>query len=695
LSSDTSSVRTPYLSVVVATRNDDHGGDPLKRLQAFINTFAAQCRRASLDAEVIVVEWNPPADRPRVSELCRVPMDAPFPVRFVEVPAQLHQRLRFSSVLPLFQMIAKNVGIRRANGRFVLATNIDIIFSNELVEHLASRCLTPGQLYRVDRHDIEPDFPVDGGLADQMAYCRSHHLRIHTRLGTYPVDSLGRSTTLAPDIVGSTNITFVSGWHTREGDVTYGFYRWVTNEARLAIDRHGTAERGVVLDIELEPNPYQPESWVEVEILDGARQLARAVVSRRICLRVPLDDGRSHHELVLRMIDSSGGRESLPLFESRDEMCYRVFGVSLGPIAVNECSMDLWRRAPNNNPLLSIQHTPSGVEITSDPGSYSHCAQYGPFESPADDTYEFQLEYVPVAGQLAFKVMDDDRESWLPARAFEIVSGEIRSYGLSVHLPRGTRFSLFVANSLPAGGVSRGVLRRLHASVPPGRLLRKDLRSARPRWAAVLIDVLARPFRWLRSAVTSIEKRRAQRFQEKITDESERVRDLEARVSLLAPLSELEPMARLLREQRPAPLHQNACGDFQLMARDQWFALNGYPEFEMFSMGIDGLLEAVACAAGVKEHLFAMPLCIYHLEHEKGSGWTPEGEAALRKRISESGITWLDSTTVHTWTTYMQWLRRPMIFNGPGWGLGDVALPEKTLGQIADNDPAHVIGDVG
>ena len=29
-------------------------------------------------------------------------------------------------------MIAKNVGIRRARGEFVLATNIDILFSSEL-----------------------------------------------------------------------------------------------------------------------------------------------------------------------------------------------------------------------------------------------------------------------------------------------------------------------------------------------------------------------------------------------------------------------------------------------------------------------------------------------------------------------------------------------------------------------------------
>ena len=33
-------------------------------------------------------------------------------------------------------MIAKNAGIRRARGQFVLATNIDIIFSNELVGFL-------------------------------------------------------------------------------------------------------------------------------------------------------------------------------------------------------------------------------------------------------------------------------------------------------------------------------------------------------------------------------------------------------------------------------------------------------------------------------------------------------------------------------------------------------------------------------
>src|SRR5215510_9033603 len=76
--------REPYLSVVVTTRNDDHGGDPLQRLQAFVNCFDAQCREAALDAELIVVEWNPPGDRPRVSDLLRLPATPSCTYRFIE-----------------------------------------------------------------------------------------------------------------------------------------------------------------------------------------------------------------------------------------------------------------------------------------------------------------------------------------------------------------------------------------------------------------------------------------------------------------------------------------------------------------------------------------------------------------------------------------------------------------------------------
>jgi hypothetical protein len=147
----------------------------------------------------------------------------------------------------------------------------------------------------------------------------------------------------------------------------------------------------------------------------------------------------------------------------------------------------------------------------------------------------------------------------------------------------------------------------------------------------------------------------------------------------LAPLNDLAGIDQFLRERRPENLHVNGCGDFQLMAREHWEELRGYPEFETFSMNIDGLFSYIAHAIGIKEQVLDMP--IYHLEHEVGSGWSPEGEALLRQRIAERGITWLDASTVYIWAAYMAWLGRPMIFNRSAWGFGDVVLPETRHAQ--------------
>ena len=134
----------PYLSVVVTARNDDHGGNLLGRMQAFVNGWIAQCKRHSLDAELILVEWNPPEGRPGLADALHWPKDlGPCEVRIIQVPPDLHRRYAHAEAQPLYQMIGKNAGIRRARGQFVLATNIDIIFSNELVAFLAERKLEP------------------------------------------------------------------------------------------------------------------------------------------------------------------------------------------------------------------------------------------------------------------------------------------------------------------------------------------------------------------------------------------------------------------------------------------------------------------------------------------------------------------------------------------------------------------------
>src|SRR5688572_18313043 len=114
-------VERPYLSVVAVSRNDDHGKNLKLRMQAFVTGLLEQCTRHKLNAELILVDWNPPADKPGLAEALDFNFgDGHCKVRVIQVPAEIHQRLKSADALPLFQMIGKNVGVRRAQGEYVL-----------------------------------------------------------------------------------------------------------------------------------------------------------------------------------------------------------------------------------------------------------------------------------------------------------------------------------------------------------------------------------------------------------------------------------------------------------------------------------------------------------------------------------------------------------------------------------------------
>ena len=172
----------PYLSVVAVSRNDDHGGNPLIRTQIFITNFARQCEKYRLPAELIIVDWNPVAGRLGLAAVLNVPPEVTYlRTRVITVPTALHRRLKYADLLPLFQMIAKNAGIRRAKGRFVLATNIDILFSDELVLFISRQRLDPKKQYRVDRYDIQSGLPKESTLDEVRDYAWRHPIRSHRR----------------------------------------------------------------------------------------------------------------------------------------------------------------------------------------------------------------------------------------------------------------------------------------------------------------------------------------------------------------------------------------------------------------------------------------------------------------------------------------------------------------------------------
>jgi len=174
----------PYLSIIATSRNDNHGGDMLLRMQTFVRGLIHQANQFQLPCELIMVEWNPPAGAPLLHEVLPKPSSSDFlKIRYVIVPAAYHQTLRNSDSLPLFQMIAKNVGIRRAEAEFVLCTNVDLFFSDALFAFLAKRQLQKDAFYRANRCDIPREIDPILSIPELLKWAEKN---VTLRLGKFP-----------------------------------------------------------------------------------------------------------------------------------------------------------------------------------------------------------------------------------------------------------------------------------------------------------------------------------------------------------------------------------------------------------------------------------------------------------------------------------------------------------------------------
>jgi hypothetical protein len=147
----------PYLTLVFTGRNDDFGGDFNGRFFRALEFNRELLTSAGVPHEFVFVEWRPLGDRPYLAtELANT--FATWPVSdlrcFVVDPAY-HDALSLNPRVQFQEFLAKNVGIRRARGRYILTTNTDIYLSRGVLETLQSRALEPGILYRAERHDLK------------------------------------------------------------------------------------------------------------------------------------------------------------------------------------------------------------------------------------------------------------------------------------------------------------------------------------------------------------------------------------------------------------------------------------------------------------------------------------------------------------------------------------------------------------
>lgn len=178
--------QNPYLSIVIYTRNDGYGG---RRHEAGIKGILLQAEKHHLRSELIMVEWNPPPDRPLLKDVFPWPQHLNCcTIRTIVVPASIHERYEFSDKYPVNGPVAFNVGFRRARGEFVLSTTPDILFSDEIIKFLASEKLDKEAMYGIDMHHVRGGVALRSTLEEQLINCQ-RAIRGVSHVGTFDFGS--------------------------------------------------------------------------------------------------------------------------------------------------------------------------------------------------------------------------------------------------------------------------------------------------------------------------------------------------------------------------------------------------------------------------------------------------------------------------------------------------------------------------
>jgi len=629
----------PYVSLVVTARNDDHGGDLLTRMQAFTDGWIEQCNRFSLNSELVIVDWNQVEQRPPLAEALRWPAgNRHCTVRVITVSQSVHKRYRHADALGLYQMIAKNVGIRRARGEFILATNVDILFSNELVEKLAKRDLSKTKMYRIDRYDAMGEIPLNAGIQEKLSWCASHLLRLNAREGTFLLSASGERVPADRDIAArDSGISLEANWFPPE--IYEGApYRWVGTEAALRL-RATNGNGHEQLSLDLEPGAstgYGPFLLVVVD--EQGKRVAERYVHRRQVVRVPTGmEAGQEKRFTLHVV--GGGQ---PVDDDPRLLNMRVLGVGwrnrLASNGIGNMGRWKWwlRRAYRR--WKGVEKTPQAPkerQLAEERTGLTYGAGWGDWERIGQGYGRWirgEAE-LTLSSETGWGMLQLDIEQGPDAVGenvrFVVCDEEGDKQGAALLKGRQS----FVWKAGGAGRTAR-TLRVRGERVGGGRALAGE--------RLVLMHTLS----W-RSGANSC--------------------------------GDAGQLQAIKQNKGVVHLHTNGCGDFTLLAREAWFDLRGYPEFDAFSMNVDSVICWAAHHAGYQEEMFEDPMRIYHIEHGVGSGWTPEGEAKLYERIASKGIPWLDYPGVISWARDMNRFHSPFIFNLDNWGLAEDEFEEREI----------------
>jgi hypothetical protein len=147
----------PLLTLVLTGRNDSYGGDFSDRFFRTLRFNHHELSTRGIPYELAFVEWAPPPATPLLFEqlFTAVPELDPRQVSWYVVDPHYQEALSLNPRLEYLEFLAKNVGIRRSRGEWVLVTNCDVFLGRRVLEVLERRALERSVLYRAPRHDLK------------------------------------------------------------------------------------------------------------------------------------------------------------------------------------------------------------------------------------------------------------------------------------------------------------------------------------------------------------------------------------------------------------------------------------------------------------------------------------------------------------------------------------------------------------
>lgn len=144
------------VSIILTGKNDNYGGYFEERATLVTKYNLKRLKKINVDYELIFVEWNPDPTKQLFSQKFT---EIDKNIKSYVVDGEIHDSIVGDyEYMEFLEFFAKNAGLKRATGDFIIFTNADVFFDDEIFENLKNLSnLNDKTIYRALRKDIKFD----------------------------------------------------------------------------------------------------------------------------------------------------------------------------------------------------------------------------------------------------------------------------------------------------------------------------------------------------------------------------------------------------------------------------------------------------------------------------------------------------------------------------------------------------------